>query len=153
VNHVGDDAPFRIAVTARLLGVFQRALILLLVMAGLLVSARADASASSLGTAFVLETRVGVTTHLSGRSSARLATESPACVGENRPVYGGSVLVSCVATKPSPCSFGGETRVLMADGTTKPISLVKVGDMVLAHSENCARTLTLRSGRPLVAVD
>jgi RHS repeat-associated protein len=31
------------------------------------------------------------------------------------------------------CSFGGETRVLMADGTTKPISEVEVGDEVLAY--------------------
>jgi RHS repeat-associated protein len=31
------------------------------------------------------------------------------------------------------CSFGGETRVLMADGSTKPISKVKSGDMVLAQ--------------------
>jgi RHS repeat-associated protein len=37
------------------------------------------------------------------------------------------------ATRASPCSFGGETLVLMADGTTKPISRVKVGDMVLAQ--------------------
>ena len=37
-----------------------------------------------------------------------------------------------IATK-SLCSFGGETRVLMADGSTKPISEVEVGDMVLAQ--------------------
>jgi Pretoxin HINT domain len=30
-------------------------------------------------------------------------------------------------------SFGGETRVLMADGSTKPISDVEVGDMVFAQ--------------------
>ncbi|SCF38194.1 polymorphic toxin-type HINT domain-containing protein [Micromonospora mirobrigensis] len=30
------------------------------------------------------------------------------------------------------CSFGGDTRVLMADGTTKPISELKVGDEVEA---------------------
>ncbi len=30
-------------------------------------------------------------------------------------------------------SFGGETKVLMADGTTKPISEIAVGDMVLAQ--------------------
>ncbi len=45
---------------------------------------------------------------------------------------------SVVATKPGTaiskaCSFGGETRVLMADGTTKPISEIKPGDMVLAQ--------------------
>lgn len=43
-----------------------------------------------------------------------------------------------VATKPGTavskaCSFGGETRVLMADGTTKPISEIEPGDMVLAQ--------------------
>ena len=31
------------------------------------------------------------------------------------------------------CSFSGETRVLMADGTTKPISKIEVGDEVLAY--------------------
>jgi hypothetical protein len=31
------------------------------------------------------------------------------------------------------CSFSGETRVLMADGTTRPISEVEVGDEVLAY--------------------
>jgi RHS repeat-associated protein len=31
------------------------------------------------------------------------------------------------------CSFSGETRVLMADGTTKPISEIEVGDEVLAY--------------------
>jgi Pretoxin HINT domain/Novel toxin 21 len=45
------------------------------------------------------------------------------------------VLVSCVATKPRVCpgnSFTPETHVLMADGTTKRIEDVAVGDMVLA---------------------
>jgi hypothetical protein len=42
---------------------------------------------------------------------------------------------SLVATKTAgkACSFGGETRVLMADGSTKPISQVEVGDLVLAQ--------------------
>jgi Pretoxin HINT domain len=31
------------------------------------------------------------------------------------------------------CSFSAETRVLMADGTTKPISEIEVGDEVLAY--------------------
>ena len=31
------------------------------------------------------------------------------------------------------CSFAGETEVLLADGTTKPISEIEVGDMVLAE--------------------
>jgi hypothetical protein len=47
------------------------------------------------------ETRVGVTTNNSGTSSARLSSESPACVGENVVGYDGFVLVSCVATKPA----------------------------------------------------
>jgi RHS repeat-associated protein len=34
------------------------------------------------------------------------------------------------------CSFSGETRVLMADGTTKPISQIREGDVVLARDEN-----------------
>ncbi|SMD27516.1 RHS repeat-associated core domain-containing protein [Kibdelosporangium aridum] len=44
------------------------------------------------------------------------------------------------------CSFTGETRVLMADGTTKPIAEVKVGDKVLAadpqSGHRAARTVT-----------
>jgi RHS repeat-associated protein len=44
------------------------------------------------------------------------------------------------------CSFDGETEVLMADGTTKPISQIKVGDMVLAEDpetgERGPRTVT-----------
>ena len=31
------------------------------------------------------------------------------------------------------CSFSGKTRVLMADGTTKPISKIEIGDRVLAE--------------------
>jgi RHS repeat-associated protein len=40
-----------------------------------------------------------------------------------------------LATKTGPCfkSFGGETLVLMADGSTKPISEIEPGDMVLAQ--------------------
>ena len=38
------------------------------------------------------------------------------------------------------CSFGGETGVLMADGTTKPISEVEVGDVVLARTPRPARS-------------
>jgi hypothetical protein len=44
-----------------------------------------------------------------------------------------TTFLATVATKASPCSFGGETRVLMADGTTKPISEIEPGDMVLAQ--------------------
>lgn len=44
------------------------------------------------------------------------------------------------------CSFSGETEVLMADGTTKPISEVEVGDWVLAEDpetgERGAREVT-----------
>jgi Pretoxin HINT domain len=89
------------------------------------------------------ETRVGVTNHFSGTSSARLATIQPACVGENGPGYDRITLASCVATKPGTAaakagrscfkSFGGETRVLMGDGTTRPISEIAVGDLVLAQ--------------------
>ena len=31
------------------------------------------------------------------------------------------------------CSFAGETEILMADGSTRPISHVDVGDRVLAR--------------------
>jgi hypothetical protein len=44
------------------------------------------------------------------------------------------------------CSFTGETRVLMADGSTKPIAEVKVGDKVMAadpqSGETAARVVT-----------
>lgn len=45
------------------------------------------------------ETRVGVTTQNLAGSSARIPTETPACVGENRPGYDINALASCVATK------------------------------------------------------
>ena len=45
------------------------------------------------------ETRVGVTTHISATSSARIATVSPACVEENGTGYDGTTVASCVATK------------------------------------------------------
>jgi RHS repeat-associated protein len=44
------------------------------------------------------------------------------------------------------CSFSADTKVLMADGTTKPISEIKIGDQVLATDpetgEQGARTVT-----------
>ncbi|MEV4895749.1 RHS repeat-associated core domain-containing protein [Nonomuraea sp. NPDC055795] len=44
--------------------------------------------------------------------------------------------------KPKPCSsFVPGTRVLMADGTTKPIEKVKAGDKVLATDPETGRTL------------
>jgi Pretoxin HINT domain len=50
------------------------------------------------------------------------------------------------ATKAGTCSFEGETRVLMADGTTKPIDEIRVGDEVLAQDpetgERSARKVT-----------
>jgi hypothetical protein len=46
------------------------------------------------------ETRVGVTTNISGTSSARIETVSPACVGETHPGYDRIMSASCVATKP-----------------------------------------------------
>jgi hypothetical protein len=67
-----------------------------------------------------------------------------------RVTSGGRVTTSrpTVATKcvGGAMSFGGETLVLMADGTAKPISEVEVGDMVLAQdpetSEIGARKVT-----------
>ncbi len=41
--------------------------------------------------------------------------------------------VSRVVVATKACSFGGETLVLMADGSTKPISEIEPGDMVLAQ--------------------
>ena len=73
---------------------------------------------ASVGT----ETRVGVTTHFSGGSSARLATVRAGCVGENITGYGGFVLVSCVATKPGEyvdlTDAQGKTHIL--DGEVRP---------------------------------
>jgi len=46
-------------------------------------------------------------------------------------------LEGCCSVAPNSarhlCSFSGETEVLMADGTTKPISDIEVGDWVLAE--------------------
>jgi len=58
--------------------------------------------------------------------------------------------VECCSVAPSAarhlCSFSGETQVLVADGTTKPISEVRVGDWVLAEDpetgERGARQVT-----------
>ena len=69
------------------------------------------AHSSSGRTASVgLETRVGVTNQNLASSSARISTESPACVGENLPVYGGFVLASCVATNTGGTAAGEEAR-------------------------------------------
>ena len=51
-----------------------------------------------------------------------------------------------MATKPRPCSFEGETRVFMADGSTKRIEDIQVDDEVLAQDpetgEKSARRVT-----------
>ena len=65
-------------------------------------------------------------------------------------MYGGLVLVSCVATKAAPnClthSFRRDTQVVMADGSREAISEVEVGDEVLAADpvtgENAVRIVT-----------
>jgi hypothetical protein len=84
-----------------------RFLALLLTVVGLVGSTAGSASAftatptvSSSDHSVVVgaETRVGVTTQNPAGSSAHLASESPACVGENQAGYDGFVLVSCVAT-------------------------------------------------------
>ena len=136
-----------------------RLLTLIITVIGTIGVTTASASAleptstvSSSGHSVVVgpETRVGVTTSFSKGSSARISTETPACIGKNQAEYDRIVSGSCVATKPGAsavddvaddvggvvddlCSFGGETRVLMGDGTTKPISEIEVGDMVLAQ--------------------
>ncbi len=55
------------------------------------------------------------------------------------------------------CSFSGETEVLMADGTTKPISEVEVGDFVLAEDpesgERGAREVTHLWGHQDTIID
>jgi Pretoxin HINT domain len=98
------------------------------------------------------ETRVGVTNHFSGGSSARISSETPACVGKNVTGYDGFVLVSCVATNTlaecSGNSFSHETEVVMADGTRKPISELEVGDRVLATDPETGLT----AGREVTAV-
>ena len=57
--------------------------------------------------------------------------------------------VECCLVAPKAarhlCSFSGETEVLMADGTTKPISEVEVGDWMLTEypeTGDCAREVT-----------
>jgi Pretoxin HINT domain len=144
-----------------------RLLTLLLTVAGLVGLSAGSASAftgtptvSSSGHSVVVgpETRVGVTNHFSGGSSARIPTVSPACVGKNQAEYDGTAVASCVATKPGAgavddvvrtCfrSFGGETRVLMADGSAKPISEIEVGDEVIAQDPVSGERGTRRVSR------
>jgi hypothetical protein len=75
---------------------------------------------------------------LDGRDSAGVIDRTfPGCTSLRRSRFGYDAPVhlretrAAMATKA--CSFGGETLVLMADGTTKPISKIRPGDMVLAQ--------------------
>jgi Pretoxin HINT domain len=127
-----------------------RFLALLLTVVGLVGSTAGSASAftatptvSSSDHSVVVgaETRVGVTTQNLVGSSAHLASESPACVGEIGSMYDIFVSVSCVATKTVPCaSFRADTLVLMADGSKKPISEIEVGDKVVATDPVTGKT-------------
>ena len=49
------------------------------------------------------------------------------------------------------CSFSADTEVLMADGTTKPISEIEVGDWVLAEDPETGRTRSTRGEAPVGA--
>jgi hypothetical protein len=123
-------------------GAAQRLLMLLVAVLATLTATVSVASASTASVSWpsslipagpAAETRVEVATELapvfvgSGRSVVA------GHVGQTCPGYGGSVVGSCVATKVGPCSFSAETHVLMADGSTKPISEVRVGDEVVAQ--------------------
>jgi len=71
------------------------------------------------------------------------------CGGLAIPFVGGRAIRRITGIAPNParfCSFSGETEVLMADGTTKPISEIEIGDFVLAEDpetgERGARQVT-----------
>jgi len=84
---------------------------------------------------FGAETGVAAQTDLSTTGVGLEAAGTAAVVGGNGPyAYDGS-LGCCVAPRTARhlCSFSGETEVLMADGATKPISEIEVGDFVLAE--------------------
>lgn len=74
---------------------------------------------------------------ISLRRGATPSNLAPVCAGPSNHNYDavvrGATSSDFVATKTCFKSFGGETHVLMADGTTKPISEVEVGDMVIAR--------------------
>ncbi len=85
---------------------------------------------SSSGHSVVVEpeTRVGVTTHFSEASSARISTVSPACVGKTHTGYDRIALASCVATKPgsgprtgNPSEFT-RTEALTGRGSARQVS-------------------------------
>jgi hypothetical protein len=116
---------------------------------------------SSSGHSMVVgpETRVGVTNHFSGSSSARLTTIQPACVGENGPGYDRITLVSCVATntpKRVPKSLGAAA----ADDLTGNVGTIaertgatsrQVRDAIHAVKRNLPRGGPIRN--PDVVVD
>lgn len=120
-----------------------RVLVLIGAVLGILLGAPSVAQAtttsrlasSAIEVASVLETRVGVAGNFAPVFVGPQAPENPAGVGRIDCAYDRTAPGSCFATKAAAgaCSFGGETRVLMADGTTKPISEVEVGDMVMAQ--------------------
>ena len=78
--------------------------------------------------------------HVRRRSGWRPSATTPLPNSSTRPMMPGGSCAHCRAVnRVAPnaarhlCSFSGETEVLMADGTTKPISEVEVGDWVLAE--------------------
>jgi hypothetical protein len=132
----------------------QRLLVLLVAVLGTLIATTAVASAatatrtassSGIEVASVLKTRVGVADHSAPALVGSRAPGNPVFIGEIGCTYNRIVSGSCVATKTRVCpvpgnSFTPETHVLMADGTTKPISEVKVGDKVTATDPRSGRT-------------
>ncbi|WP_051794241.1 RHS repeat-associated core domain-containing protein [Kibdelosporangium aridum] len=82
-----------------------------------------------------------------GQSAAECATGESSCwwLLADLPLL--SVLkalkVGKIAAKPvaKACSFTGETKVVMADGTVKPIAEVKIGDEVLAADPQSGTTM------------
>jgi RHS repeat-associated protein len=69
--------------------------------------------------------------------AGEIAASESAFAGSGSMVAGGTVLAVgggrlAGALARGMCSFSGDTHVLMADGTTKPLEEIKVGDTVLA---------------------
>ncbi len=109
------------------------------------------------------ETAVAAQTTTSATLVGPRQAATPATVGPQGPSSYDSTLGCCVAPTSAlddlarACSFSAETEVLMADGTTKPISQIAVGDWVLAEDpetgERGARRVTALWVHPDTLVD
>lgn len=78
----------------------------------------------------------------------------------NKGAHEGKITTICldpVPEVPPSCCFTGDTRVTLADGTEKPIDLVRAGDLVLGRSGEPNRVIGIErpplGGRRLYAIN